>query len=71
MAELEFIIQLKNEIVPIGVKSAGNITAKSLSEYRKKHLPTQSVRFSTRNLQRDGDLLNIPLYLVDRLQEIG
>ncbi len=70
-AELEFIIQLKNDIVPIEVKSAMNITAKSLSEFRKKYLPTQSIRFSTRNLQRDGDLLNIPLYLVDRLREIG
>ncbi len=70
-AELEFIIQLKNEIVPIEVKSAMNITAKSLSEFRKKYLPTQSIRFSTRNLQRNGDLLNIPLYLVDRLREIG
>ncbi len=65
-AEVEFVIQLKNDIIPVEVKSDRNVKGKSLSEYRKTYQPPLSVRFSTLNLKRDGDFLNIPLYLVDR-----
>lgn len=67
-AEVEFLLQVDNQIIPIEVKSEENVKAKSLSMYRKKYAPTLSLRFSTRNLRRDDDLLNLPLYLVDKLK---
>ncbi len=69
-AEIEFILQLRNGIIPIEVKSDKNVKGKSLSEYRKTYQTTTSVRFSARNLKKDDDLINIPLYLADRLLDL-
>ena len=69
-AEVEFLLQYNNRIIPMEVKSGNSVTAKSLSEYRKKYQPEMAVRLSTRNLQRDNGLLNVPLYLADRLKEL-
>ncbi len=69
-AEIEFVLQQKNDIIPIEVKSESNIKGKSLSEYRKTYAPLRSVRFSTRNLKQDDDFINIPLYLVDKVRNL-
>jgi len=66
-AEIEFLLQLNNQIIPIEVKSTISIKAKSLSEFRKKYHPKLAIRFSLKNLRKDDDLLNIPLYMVDYL----
>ena len=61
---------MDNEIVPVEVKSENNVKAKSLSIYRKTYSPSLSLRFSTRNIRKDDDLLNLPLYLADRVSDI-
>ena len=68
-AEIEFMLQYNGRIIPIEVKSGNSVTAKSLSEYRKKYEPDIAIRFSTRNLRKDDNLINIPLYLTDRLKD--
>lgn len=68
-AEVEFLLQYDNRVIPIEVKAGNSVTAKSLAEYRKKYQPELAVRLSTRNLQQDEGLLNIPLYLADKLKE--
>jgi len=68
-AEIEFIMEQKGKIIPIEVKSGKSVTAKSLSEFRKKYTPELAVRLSLKNLQfRDG-LLNLPLPFADKLSE--
>ncbi len=67
-AEVEFLLQHENDIIPIEVKSEKNVKAKSLSLYRKTYSPGLSIRLSMLNMQKDGDLLNIPLYLADRIR---
>lgn len=67
-AEVEFVLQMNDDIVPVEVKSDNNIKAKSLAQYRQKYAPSLSLRLSTRNLRRDKDLQNIPLYLVEKIQ---
>lgn len=67
-AEVEFILQQASRIIPVEVKADKNVTAKSLAFYRKKYVPQLSIRISTLNLRKDGDLLNLPLYLVDKLK---
>lgn len=67
-AEVEFILQHEGEIIPIEVKANRNITAKSLALYRKTYSPRLAVRLSTLNMRKDNDLLNMPLYLVDKLK---
>ncbi len=69
-AEVEFLLQVSNVLIPIEVKSALSVHAKSLSEYRKKYTPALSIRFSLKNLHRDDDLLNLPLYMADYLENL-
>lgn len=67
-AEVEFVLQFEGKIVPIEVKADKNVTAKSLAYYRKSYQPPLSIRLSTLNMRKDDDLLNLPLYLVDKLK---
>jgi predicted AAA+ superfamily ATPase len=67
-AEVDFIVQLNEKIIPIEVKSSINVKARSLSVYRQKYKPDISVRVSMLNIQRDSDLLNIPLYMLWKLE---
>jgi predicted AAA+ superfamily ATPase len=64
-AEIEFVFQLSEKIIPVEAKSALSTRSKSLSEYRKKYLPELSLRFSLKNVEKNDDLLNLPLYLAD------
>lgn len=65
-AEVDFLIQYKNRVLPIEVKSEENVRSKSLAVYHLKYSPPLRLRFSIKNLQfRDG-LLNIPLFLADK-----
>ncbi|OGX13563.1 MAG: ATPase [Omnitrophica bacterium RIFOXYB12_FULL_50_7] len=63
MAEVDFVTQWNNRIVPIEVKSGTNRTARSLAEYRKRFSPEISVKVSLGNLET-GIVMNIPLYLI-------
>lgn len=67
-AEVEFVLQFEGKIVPIEVKADKNVTAKSLAYYRKSYQPPLSIRLSMLNMRKDDDLLNLPLYLVDKLR---
>jgi predicted AAA+ superfamily ATPase len=69
-AEIEFLLQIKNEIVPIEAKSAESVKSKSLSEYRKNEHPNLSVRLSLKNIAKSDDFVNLPLYLADYLNFI-
>ena len=65
-AEVDFLIQYKNKIIPCEVKADENIRGKSLISYAQKYKPELRIRFSLRNLSFDGGLLNIPLFLADQ-----
>jgi predicted AAA+ superfamily ATPase len=69
-AEVEFLLQNSNQIIPIEVKSSLSVKARSLAEYRKKYEPPLAVRFSLKNLKKDDNLLNIPLYMADYMADI-
>ena len=67
-AEVEFVLQQAGRIIPVEVKADKNVAAKSLAFYRKLYQPQMSIRLSTLNMRKDDDLLNLPLYLVDKLK---
>lgn len=72
--EIDFILQTKNEIIPIEVKSSENINNVSLTRFNESNNNKISVRFSTRNLDKSGKILNIPIFMaeyVDKLIELG
>jgi predicted AAA+ superfamily ATPase len=69
-AEIEFIFQKEAKIIPVEAKSALSTKSRSLSEYRKKNLPELSVRFSLKNVEKNNDLLNLPLFLADYTKKL-
>ncbi len=68
--EIDFMLQHKNNIVPIEVKSSENINNTSLKVYNEKYNPKIRIRFSMRNLNKDNNLINIPLFMVEYIDKI-
>ena len=69
-AEVDFVIQYKNEIIPIEVKSDENIKSRSLQMYHQKYNPKLRIRFSLKNLSYQDGLLNIPHFMSDYTKQI-
>ena len=59
-AEVEFVIQWNDEIIPIEVKAEDNISGNSLSVYFKNYAPRYRMRFSMLNLQYNCGMLSCP-----------
>ncbi|MEW6088627.1 MAG: ATP-binding protein [bacterium] len=68
-AEVDFTIQRGNDIIPIEVKSDENVRGKSFVLYNQKYAPLIRVRFSIKNLKKDGNLINVPIFLADHLDK--
>lgn len=66
--EIDFVIQSKNEIIPIEVKSGKTTNNTSLTKYNEKFNCDKSIRISLNNLKQDGKILNIPLYLIEYIK---
>jgi uncharacterized protein len=64
-AEIDFLIQYENAIIPIEVKSDTSITGKSMTLFSKEFQPKIRIRYSFKNLKQDEGLLNIPLFMAD------
>ena len=69
-AEVDFLIQDGNRIIPVEVKSGLSVNAKSLKFYRGQYKPEISIRTSMKNLRLDDGLLNVPLYLLGELPRL-
>jgi uncharacterized protein len=70
IAEVDFLLQYKNDIFPIEVKSDENIRSKSLAYYSQKYEPKLRIRYSLKNLEYNDGLLNIPYFLADKTVEL-
>lgn len=69
IAEVEFVIQWDDKIIPVEVKAEENISGNSLSEYNKKYAPPYRMRFSMLNLQYNCGLLSSPAPLAGWLDK--
>ncbi len=63
--EIDFIIQYKNEIIPIEVKAGENINSTSMKIYNQKFNPKTRIRISMKNLSKDDNLINMPLFMAE------
>ncbi|MBD5407010.1 MAG: ATP-binding protein [Treponema sp.] len=61
-AEIDFIFQNDDEIVPVEVKAEINLQAKSFKVYRDTYNPKTAFRFSLNEFIDHGILKDIPLY---------
>jgi predicted AAA+ superfamily ATPase len=66
-AEIDFIIDSGNEIIPVEVKAEVNLQAKSLKTYHEKFSPGLSIRTSMADYKDEGWLLNLPLWAVEMI----
>ncbi len=62
MAEIDFVLQFKNEIIPIEVKAEENVKSKSLKVYVDKFAPKTALRTSMNMYREESRLVNVPLY---------
>lgn len=70
--EVDFIIQRENDIFPVEVKAGANVKSTSIKNYYKRYEynTTLMIRFSLKNLSLDGNILNVPLALIDQLDNL-
>ena len=68
-AEVEFIIQWDDEIIPVEVKAEENISGNSLAVYTKTYAPRYRMRYSMLNLQYNCGLLSSPAPLAGWLDK--
>ena len=64
--EIDFVLQYEDNAVPVEVKSGGDKRASSFKGHVNSKKPKFAIRFSKRNLKKDGAFVNIPLYLAPR-----
>lgn len=63
-AELDFIINTVDGIIPVEVKASENTQAKSLKVYMEKYKPSYGIRISAKNFGFSNGIKSIPLYAV-------
>ena len=68
-SELDFVIHLNGEAIPIEVKSSENVRAKSLKTFISKYEPKYSIRVSSKNFGFENNIKSIPLYAVFCIKE--
>ena len=64
-AEVDFLLDAGDQIVPMEVKAEVNLQSKSLRAFAEKYKPDLSIRTSMSDYKRDGRLLNLPLYAIE------
>lgn len=72
-AEVEFLIEIDGQIIPVEVKAGRSTQAKSLGVFTKKYHPSKRVILSANPMDRDqkqATLYKLPLYLTGRLQAL-
>lgn len=62
-AEVDFVLQRKQTVIPIEVKAEENLKAKSLKVYVEQFQPEQAFRFSMADFREQDWMVNVPLYV--------
>jgi uncharacterized protein len=69
-AEIDFLVDTGDKIIPVEVKAETNLKAKSLKCYYDKFTPSISVRTAMLDYKKDDWLINIPLWAIWAIEEI-
>ncbi len=62
--EIDFILKIDGDIIPVEVKSGTNTKGFSLDRYIKEYSPKYGIRISAKNFGYVNDIFSIPLYSV-------
>lgn len=69
-SEVDYLINLENENVPIEVKSSENLQSKSLKTFVEKYNTKINIRTSMSNYRKEEWLTNLPLYLIGNIKKL-
>lgn len=64
-AEIDFMVQHGENVIPIEVKAEENLQAKSLKSFYQQYKPPVSIRTSMSDYRTDEWLTNLPLYAIE------
>ncbi|HWK08146.1 MAG TPA: ATP-binding protein [Puia sp.] len=69
-AEIDFLVQISGQIVPIEVKAEENLRARSLRVYCDKYSPSTAIRTSLSDFRKEDWMTNLPLYAIGELTKV-
>ena len=69
-SEIDFVLQNGTDIIPVEVKAGGDKSAPSFKRYVAENHHAAALRFSKRGYRKDGDITNLPLYLVCKTRDL-
>ena len=64
IAEVDFVLQIEDQIIPIEVKAGIHTRSKSLSVFTQKYEVAYSIRISAKNFGFENNIKSVPLYAV-------
>ena len=68
--EIDFVLQCGMDIIPVETKGGEDKSALTFKKYVADNHPQYAVRFSKMGYRKDGNITNIPLYLVGKTKEL-
>ncbi len=68
--EVDFILQMAGNVLPLEVMSSESLQSKSLKSYKERFLPVMSFRTSLSGYREEEWLTNIPLYAVHSISKV-
>ena len=68
--EIDFVLQCGMDIIPVETKGGEDKSAPTFKKYVADNHPLYAVRFSKMGYRKDGNITNIPLYLVGKTKEL-
>ncbi|MCM1124223.1 MAG: DUF4143 domain-containing protein [Eubacterium sp.] len=69
-SEIDFVLQYHTEIIPVEVKGGEDKSAPSFKKYIADRQPEYALRFSERSYRHDGAIINVPLYLAGKINQL-
>lgn len=70
MAETDFVCETNGMAYPLEVKAGINVKSKSLKSFADRFNPPFVCRTTLKNLKKDGNVINFPLYLISEHQRL-
>jgi len=69
-SEIDFLLQNGIDIIPVEAKGGESKSAISFKSYIKERTPAYAIRYSKMGYIKNGDIINIPLYLACKTKEL-
>ena len=72
-SEIEFVLEINGDIIPVEIKSGVNTKAKSLQAYIQKYHPTYAIKITGNKfgLDKQKRIYNYPLYMISNYPKLS